>query len=107
MGSTFSTDFPTTVDGFDVIQSVGPRDTFLARLSADGSQLLYSTFVGGGADDLGWGVAVQPHNDTIAYVVGWNQSSGDAPVTGGAVYNTWFDGANGLLTKFVIVTCAR
>lgn len=48
-GSTRSTNFPTV----DPLQPMhrGQLDTFLARISADGSTLLYSTYLGGSADD--------------------------------------------------------
>jgi hypothetical protein len=36
----------------------GSVDVFVAKLSADGSQLVYSTYLGGGGADVGYGIAV-------------------------------------------------
>jgi glucose/arabinose dehydrogenase/photosystem II stability/assembly factor-like uncharacterized protein len=52
----------------------GSSDAFLASLSADGSSVLYSTFLGGGGDDYGNGVAVDTQGN--AYVTGWTNSIG-------------------------------
>ena len=49
-GSTASGDFPVTAGANDTTHG-GGWDGFAARLSADGSQLLASTFLGGVADD--------------------------------------------------------
>ena len=80
-GATFSSDFPTTPGAFDPTHN-GDHDAFVARLSADGSALLYSTFLGGSDVDKGWGMAVHP-SDGTAFVVGRIRSS-DFPTTPGA-----------------------
>jgi len=47
-GTTLSHDFPVSPDAFDTVGGSGPfADAFVARLSADGSRLLRSTFLGG------------------------------------------------------------
>ena len=48
-------------------------DAFLASFSPDGGSLLSSTFVGGGGDDVGTGVAVDARGN--AYVTGWTRSN--------------------------------
>jgi glucose/arabinose dehydrogenase len=48
-------------------------DAFLASLSADGGSLLSSTFLGGGGNDVGTGVAVDSRGN--AYVTGWTASN--------------------------------
>ncbi len=53
--------------------SGGANDAFLAKLSASGSTLLYSTYFGGGGDDLGFGVAV--NNAEQAYLAGVTTST--------------------------------
>ena len=46
-GYTYSSDFPTTSGAFDTALS-GSYDAFVTKLSADGSSLAYSTYLGGG-----------------------------------------------------------
>ncbi len=54
-------------------------DAFVTRLSADGQALLYSTYLGGGRDDMGYGIAADGKGD--AYVTGRTESP-DFPVSG-------------------------
>ena len=70
VGSAASADFPT-VGAFQPALS-GPDDTFVAKLSADGSTLLYSSYLGGSAEELANGVAVDTAGN--AYVAGWTAS---------------------------------
>src|SRR5262249_34138311 len=79
-GQTTSTDFPTA----NPLQPTnhGGNDAFVARLSADGSALVYATYLGGSGTDSGTGIAVDP-------------STGDALVTGGT-RSTDFPTANPL-----------
>jgi hypothetical protein len=54
-GTTRSSNFPTTAGAYDTSfntppagdNTAFPEDMFISRLSADGSQLTYSTFFGG------------------------------------------------------------
>src|SRR5690348_8731412 len=69
-GGTFSTDFPTqhplqpNAGG----ESDFPTDAVVAKLSADGGTVLYSTYLGGSKEDAGNGIAVDSLGD--AYVTG-------------------------------------
>ncbi len=92
-GFTSSYNFPTTPGAFDTgFNSVA--DVFVSRLNAAGSDLLYSTFLGGGNDDHGYGLALGDSED--AYVAG-NTSGQGFPTTPGA-----FDRShNGFLDVFV------
>jgi len=73
-GGTFSSDFPTA----HPLQpdEGGPpdvsNDAFVTKFSADGSTLLYSTYLGGTSDDVGNGIAVDNAGD--AYIVGTTES---------------------------------
>jgi uncharacterized protein (TIGR03437 family) len=90
-GSTSSPDFPVTsnaVQGtysgyvtlpFLIEQNVG--DAFVVRLDAAGANLLYSTFLGGSANDAAGGIAVDPSG--LIYLVGATDST-DFPVTANA-----------------------
>ena len=65
-GQTFSEDFPTASPS--QAARLGSSDSFVAKLSPDGSALAYSTYLGGSSFDFGEGVAVDP--DGNAYVTG-------------------------------------
>ena len=49
-GSTYSPDFPTTAGAFQT-KLIGAPDVFVAKLSPDGSKLIYSTLLGTQAPD--------------------------------------------------------
>ena len=77
-GTARSSDFPTQNPLRPALS--GSTDAFVAKLNPSGSALVYSTYLGGSADERGFGVAV----DTLgqAVVVGWTQSA-DFPATAG------------------------
>ena len=77
-GSTYSPDFPTH-------QALQPNhgrgwnfDAFIAKLSGDGSTLIYATYFGGGSHDYGSGIAVDGAGN--AYLTG-TTSSTDFPIS--------------------------
>ena len=49
-GYTVASDFPVTANAFQKSLG-GGKDAFLSKLSSDGSQLLYSTYLGGSEDE--------------------------------------------------------
>jgi hypothetical protein len=55
----------------------GSTDVFITKLSRDGSKILYSTYIGGSGDDVGYGIAVDAAGN--AYITG-DTSSRDFPV---------------------------
>jgi hypothetical protein len=69
-GVAYSPDFPTV----HPLQPVygGDGDTFVAQLTADGSALVYATYLGGSYVDFGQGIAVDAVG--AAYVIGWTGS---------------------------------
>jgi hypothetical protein len=81
-GSTQSTDFPTVrpfqpAIGNSSCSKTEPvkelcDDAYVARLSADGRRLAYSSFLGGNAEDVGLGIAVDTAG--VAYVAGSTDS---------------------------------
>jgi hypothetical protein len=73
-GITFSADFPTV----HPVHSSG--HAFVSKISADGSTLLYSTYLGGSNQDGANGIAVDSLGN--AYVTGFTDSL-DFPVTPG------------------------
>jgi uncharacterized repeat protein (TIGR01451 family) len=69
-GSTFSFDFPTVKAKYPALQ--GQTDAFVVKFSADGSKVLYSTYLGGSSTDFGNAIAVDSGGN--AYVTGWTFS---------------------------------
>ena len=97
LGNTSSADFPTTTGAFDSSQN-GTFDLFMLKLNAAGSNLVYSTFLGGSAFDSAEGLAVDSSGN--AYVSGIT-SSADYPVTPGAFQTVSqnSNGGGGFVTK--------
>jgi hypothetical protein len=77
VGQTSSSDFPTTLGAFDTTFNVS-IDTFTLKLNQTGSSLIYSTYVGGDAQDWGAGIAIDSFGN--AFVAGGTQS-GNFPTT--------------------------
>ncbi len=78
-GSTGSIDFPTL--GPAQSANAGNSDAFIAKLAADGSSLVYSTYLGGNGFDRATSIAVDSSGN--AYVTGFTASA-DFPTTSGA-----------------------
>jgi hypothetical protein len=78
VGSTSSTDFPTTPGALDrtfgTSDSIRNRDCFVARLDSTGTSLLASTFLGGTELEDAHGVTVDGAGRVA--VVGWTESAG-------------------------------
>jgi hypothetical protein len=86
-GSTFSLDFPVTPGTLDPACGTVPScssfgDGFVFKLSPAGSSFVYSTYLGGQADDAATAIAVDSTGN--AHVVGYSGSV-DFPVTGDAL----------------------
>jgi len=113
-GSTWSTDFPTTQNGFQTTYGGGYNDAFVTKLSPEGNSLVYSTYLGGSGMDVGHSIAVDSSGN--AYVTGYTDStnfptqnayqgsrSGDydafvtklSPEGNSLVYSTYLGGSGG------------
>ena len=77
-GDTSSADFPVVRAGQATLR--GARDAFVAKLSADGSQLIYSTYLGGDRVEVGQAIAIDVAG--AAYITGPTTSE-DFPTSGG------------------------
>ena len=88
-GYTNSSNFPVTTGTYDTSFN-GNGDAFVTKLNTDGKTLLYSTFLGGGDEDNGYGITVDSSGN--AYVAGRTYST-DYPSTSGA-YNTGLYGSS-------------
>jgi len=71
-GETWSTDYDVTTGAYQITNG-GNFDVFVTKLKADGTGLMYSTYLGGSGDDGGYGIAID--------------GSGNAYVTGGGIFN--------------------
>jgi hypothetical protein len=73
-GWTGSTNFPT-LNPFQSTSHGGypDKDAFVTKLSSTGNSVIYSTYLGGGSDEAGTGIAVDGSGN--AYVTGYTSSS--------------------------------
>jgi uncharacterized protein (TIGR03437 family) len=96
-GSTASADFPLRNAAQAVfggaIQALGAPftygDAFVAKLDANGANLLYSTYWGGSQPDIAYGIAFDATGN--AYIAGATQSA-NFPVSSGAFQTTYGGG---------------
>lgn len=94
-GVTDSLDFPTA-NPFQPWYG-GGWDAFVAKLSAAGSELVYSTYLGGSSTDYAYSIAVDSVGS--AYVTGWTDSL-NFPVTIGAFDTTCGCGWDSILEYY-------
>ena len=87
LGTTTSSDFPVTPGAFQSTRGTSNVDSFVTKLSPNGSSLVYSTYIQNAAP-----AAIAVDAGGLAFVVG--QSSGGAAVTGGG-YQTINRGGGG------------
>ncbi|WP_309495861.1 SBBP repeat-containing protein [Mechercharimyces sp. CAU 1602] len=80
-GDTNSTNFPVTPTAFQTVFGAGLRDAFVTKLNATGSNLLFSTYLGGSGNDFGIGLSLDSFFN--AWVTG-RTSSTDFPLTSDA-----------------------
>lgn len=88
VGAADSTGFPVTAGAFQANYGGGPADGFVASLSADGTTLVWSTFLGGSDNEHFWRVVLDDSGDVF---VGGDCRSVDFPVTAGAFDTTQND----------------
>jgi hypothetical protein len=91
-GSTTSSDFPTVNPYQATLQ--GGEDAFVTKLSISGNSLIYSTYLGGGGEESGEGIAVDVSGK--AYVTGFT-SSADFPTLN--PYQSYQGGSDVFVTK--------
>jgi Beta-propeller repeat len=108
-GYTDSTNFPTTNAIYSHIAGVKDKfannyltDAFVLELNPAGSQLIYSTYLGGSSMDAAYGIAVDESGN--AYVTGYTYSSNfpvtpDAFQTKLACSNTVYTYANSFISE--------
>jgi len=87
VGGTGSADFPAAGNAYDPAYNGGSNDVFVCKLDNDLSTLIASTFIGGAADDYGYGLALDPAGNV--FVTGRTESD-NYPANGG--YDNVFNG---------------
>lgn len=95
-GYTWSSNFPTTPGAYDETWNGGNTDAFVAKLSSTGSELLWSTYLGGGSTDDGYGLALDASGNPI---VTGRTASANFPVTAGAYDTDYFDSYDVFVSK--------
>lgn len=106
-GSTESSDFPTTPGAFQTTlkakvipnfpNDIHQSNAFVTKFSADGQSLVFSSFLGGTANDVGTAIALDPQGRAC---VAGNATSKDFPVTSGAFQKTLHGSTDAFVTKF-------
>jgi hypothetical protein len=96
-GYTTAPDFPTTTGAYDTSFNGGTCDGFVAKLSASGSALSWSSFLGGSGADRGYALALDGSGS--AFVTGYTASI-DFPTTPGACDTTLNGGQDVYVTRF-------
>jgi len=94
--STESTDFPLTMGAFQQLFGGGSQDGVVVKLNSQLSNVFWSTYLGGLAEDAVYSSKVDANNDL--YVTGGTNSP-DLPTFGGTVNSSYQGGpADGFIT---------
>jgi hypothetical protein len=95
-GTTASANFPTTAGAFDTSHQ-GSSDAFVTRLSADGSAVLASTFLGGDGGEVPFHIALDASGGPL---IGGVMSSSVFPTTPGAFQTASLGSSDAFLARF-------
>jgi len=98
IGTTNSTDFPTTAGAYQTTAPNPNETAFVTELNSTGTGLIFSSYLGGGVTDVGIRIVLDPAGNN--YVIG-NTYSTNFPTTAGA-YQTVDPSASyshGFITK--------
>ncbi len=98
VGSTSSTDFPTTPDATQSGHA-GVSDAYITRFNATGTALVFSTYLGGSAPDTARAVSVDVAGSI--YVTGVT-SSADFPISPGAFQTQFAGGFNDAFVSKIV-----
>ena len=97
-GYTLNTGFPTTLGAFQTILGNAnfiQYDAYVSKLNATGSNLIFSTFLGGSSQDIAYSVAYDNLNNIV---VTGKTTSANFPKNN-AINNVYQGGFDGFLTK--------
>lgn len=96
-GYTSSTNFPTTFDAFDNTAN-GSSDVFFTIINTNGSNLEFSSYLGGSSYDYGYYFNCVAYGGNNAIIAGYTGSS-NFPTTVGA-YDRTYNGVEVFVAKF-------
>ena len=94
-GFTYSSNFDITAGAYQTTRA-GDWDIFVSKLNAGGTDLIYSTYIGGSGSDFAVSNAVDVNNNL--YITGYTTST-DYITTAGALQMTNNGGVDGFITK--------
>ena len=100
-GNTKSTDFPVTPGAFQTVNK-GIFDAYVAELDPTGSQLLYSSYLGGSGTEYGGAtkvLALDTQNPPGVYITGYTNST-NFPVIAGSLQTSNAGQNDGFVSKF-------
>ncbi len=97
IGYSQSTNFPTTPGAYQPTCSCSASsDVIVSELNPTGTALVYSTYLGGSSQDVGYGIVLDPANN--AYLTGYTRST-NFPTTPGAFQSARGAGQAAFVTK--------
>src|SRR6266576_230582 len=97
-GYTLSTDFPGASSSTIQSSNGGGFDAFVAKINAAGTALVYSTYLGGSSDDLGFGIAADGAGN--AYVTGYTLSTDFPGASSSMIQSSNGGGFDAFVAKF-------
>lgn len=97
-GIAFGSGYPTTVGAYMTTYQGGATDIAISKFTADGTDLLFSTYIGGASSELPHSMIATATNELVIY---GTTGSSDFPVSPGA-YDNSFNGGPGVTVDFLI-----
>jgi hypothetical protein len=95
-GGVYSNDFDITPGAFQTTHGGGTYDVFVSKLNSTGTNLIYSTYIGGSSNDEGKGIAIDGSGN--AYITGWT-SSNNYDITPGSFQTSYWGSPDMFVTK--------
>ena len=96
-GMVFGGNYPTNTGAYQSVYGGGNTDVSIFKFNADGSALLYSTFLGGNNSEQPHSMIVNSNNELVVF---GTTSSLNFPTTSGAFQTTFGGGANFILPGY-------
>lgn len=90
-GAAFGGGYPTTVGAFDLSYSGGDTDVSISKWNATGTDLIYSTFIGGTNAELPHSMMATNDKELVIY---GTTSSSNFPISAGAYDNSFNGGTS-------------